>query len=193
MKCKVQDKVVLIDDEDIEIFNQYKWHINDSGYAVWRGNIDGKKKTIRLHRLIAQPPEGLVVDHINRNKLDNRRCNLRCVTQAINMQNTNAVDNAKGYYLSKSKISNIDKWIVDYRGICNTFNTEEEAKTAVEQIKNGTFVKRKHIVHKTCQKCGNDKQWYGGCWVCRHCVLENCRRYYQRKKAKGGNNAKTKG
>ena len=186
MEHIIQDKIVLVDNEDEDLFNQYKWHINDNGYVVWHGKIDGKKQTVRLHRLIAKPKKGLVVDHINRNKLDNRRSNLRCVTQAINCRNRSEVENAKGYYLSKSKISNIGKWVVDLRGICNTFDTEEEAKKAVQQIKEGNFIKRKEIVHKYCQKCGDSKELYGGVWTCRRCALKRMKEYYQRKRRKNG-------
>lgn len=176
----------MIDDEDESVFSQYKWHINDGGYVVWRGVKDGKKRTIRLHRLIAKPKEGLVVDHINRNKLDNRRSNLRCVTVAVNVRNSDKVENAKGYYLSKSKISNVGKWVVDFRGVCNTFETEEEAKEAVNQIKAGRFVKRKDFVHTYCQKCGDKKEYYGSAWVCRRCALNRMKKYYQRKRRKNG-------
>lgn len=184
MECIVQNKIVLIDKEDLEIFNKYKWHISDSGYVVWRGTKDGKKQTIRLHRLIMNPPKELVVDHINRNRLDNRKSNLRCVTQKINAINSNRVENAKGYYLSKSKVSNIGKWVVDYKGIRNTFNTEEEARKAVEGIKKGVFVKRKNIIHAYCQNCGSKKEWYGSAWVCRKCSLKRMKQYYLRKKEK---------
>ncbi len=186
MEHIIQGKKVLIDDIDEHIFRQYKWHINDSGYVVWRGNKDGKKQTVRLHRLIAQPKNGLVVDHINRNKLDNRRSNLRCVTQAVNLKNRDDVENAKGYYHSNSRISNVGKWVVDYHGVCNTFKTEEEAKEAVRQIKEGCFVKRKETVHEFCQKCGDRKELYGGAWVCRRCSLQRMKEYYQRKRRKNG-------
>ena len=182
MDCKVQNKIVNIDEEDLELFRQYKWHISDRGYVVWRGVKDGKKQTIRLHRLIMNPPKGLIVDHINRNKSDNRKSNLRCVTQKINVINSDRVQNAKGYYLSKSKISNTGKWVVDYKGICNTFETEDEAIEAVKKIKKGTFIKRKDIAHEFCTKCGNKKEWYGIAWLCRKCALERMKRYYQRKK-----------
>lgn len=184
MKHIVQGKVVLIDAEDEHIFQQYKWHISDSGYAVWRGNVNGKKETVRLHRLIARPPKGLVVDHINRDKLDNRKRNLRCVSQAVNVRNQERVENAKGYYLSKSEVSNCGKWVVDYRGICNTFDTEAEAKTAVKAIKDGTFVKKKDVIHEWCPRCGDRKQLYGGAWACRRCALQRMQNYYKRKKEK---------
>lgn len=180
------DQYAIVDDEDYPLLSRFKWYVSTNGYAVWRGVKDGRKQTIRLHRLIAQPEKGLVVDHINRNKLDNRRSNLRCVTQAINSRNRDEVENAKGYYLSKSKISNIGKWVVDFRGVCNTFETEEEAKEAVRLIKEGRFVKRKEIVHTYCQKCGDKKECYGSAWVCRRCALKRMKEYYQRKRRKNG-------
>lgn len=47
----------------------------------------GRACCIRLHRLIAQAPKHSVVDHINRNVLDNRRCNLRVCDHATNNRN----------------------------------------------------------------------------------------------------------
>lgn len=188
MEFLVQGQKVLIDPEDEAIFHSYKWHINDSGYAVWRGEINGEKKTIRLHRLITRAPTGLIVDHINRNKLNNRKRNLRCTTQSVNMQNTDRVENAKGYYYSNSECRKNNKWVVDFRGINNTFATEEEAKQAVEDIKNGTFVKHKDLIHEKCLKCGDYKQFYGGAWVCRACSLRRMKEYYKRKKNKEKNN-----
>jgi len=80
-----QNKFALVDDEDFDWLNQWRWWINDNGYAirsVWKG------KKIRMHRLINQTPEGADTDHINRNKIDNRRGNLRTVTRSQNNMNT---------------------------------------------------------------------------------------------------------
>lgn len=190
MEHIVKGRTVLIDDEDEKIFQSYNWHISDSGYCVWRGIKDGRKQTIRLHRLIAKPRNGLVVDHINRNKLDNRRKNLRCVTAAVNLKNTERVENAKGYYYSNSKCRINNKWVVDYAGVDNTFATEEEAKRAVEEIKKGTFVKEKVKKHNICARCGASKGIYGGIWTCRACALRRSKEYYQRKRR--NNYVKTK-
>lgn len=182
MEIYISGKKVLYDKEDDDIVKKYKWHISDTGYAVWRGVIDGEKKTIRLHRLIAKPQGDLVVDHINRNKLDNRRANLRCVTQAENVRNSEQVVNAKGYYYSNSKCRVNNKWVVDYRGYDCTFATEADAKKAVEQIRNGTFIKPKIIRHNICSRCGSRKQFYGKTWVCRSCDSRKHKEYYKRKK-----------
>lgn len=125
MKCKVKDKVVLIDDEDVDIFNKYNWHISDSGYAVWRGLINGKNKTIRLHRLIMHADEDQIIDHINRNKLDNRKSNLRFTTCAENLRNTSQYEKAKCYYYDNTK----QRWTIDAKrfGIKSLYMDSEEA------------------------------------------------------------------
>lgn len=76
-------EVILIDKSDESVARKYTWHIDSKGYA----NGCSNKTHVRLHRLILNPPEGLVVDHINHNKLDNRRANLRVVTNQMNQFN----------------------------------------------------------------------------------------------------------
>lgn len=62
-----------------------KWYISGSGYLC--GRACGTRKMQFLHKLIMPPPPGLYVDHINGNKLDNRRENLRIVTKSQNQMN----------------------------------------------------------------------------------------------------------
>lgn len=82
----------IVDDEDYEELKKYRWH-NVKGYAVTTpkygyGRNGTKTKTIQMHRIVNKTPEGLVTDHKNHNKLDNRKENLRSVTQAENVQNS---------------------------------------------------------------------------------------------------------
>ncbi len=57
-----------------------------------------KGKTILLHRLIMNFPEGLQIDHINRKPLDNRRENLRLATKQFNAMNrTEMISNTSGF------------------------------------------------------------------------------------------------
>lgn len=83
-----QGKFSLVDDSDFDFLNQWKWHYNAQGYAIRRQWFKGgSSKFIRMHRLINETPNDLETDHINRNKLDNRRSNLRSVTKSQNSIN----------------------------------------------------------------------------------------------------------
>jgi len=94
-----QEKYTLVDDDNFEYLNQWKWYFN-VGYAV-----RGYPKRILMHRVILNTPDNMLSDHINRDKLDNRRSNLRIVNQSLNNFNTKVrVDNksgVKGIYWSK--------------------------------------------------------------------------------------------
>lgn len=76
-----QGKKVIVDDIDFEFLNQWKWYLN-KGYAV-----RGYSKRILMHRFIINTPKGMDTDHINGDKLDNRRNNLRVATRSQNMAN----------------------------------------------------------------------------------------------------------
>ena len=94
----------IIDIDDIDKVKLYKWGL--SGDYVFN-KITGTL----LHRFIMNCPEYMVVDHINHNPLDNRKCNLRVCTQDDNMKNQKKrINNTSGYtgvYWHK----NTNKWI----------------------------------------------------------------------------------
>jgi hypothetical protein len=79
--------VILVDGLDYDYLNQWKWCMNRNGYAFRNARVDGRYKKTYMHRLINKTPNGLDTDHINRNKLDNRRANLRSVSRANNNYN----------------------------------------------------------------------------------------------------------
>lgn len=85
----------LVDDVDFAWLNTFNWQINEKGYA--KTDIDGR--TIKMHKLIAQQIPLLgQIDHENRNKLDNRRSNLRIATNTLNRANTDiSKNNTTGY------------------------------------------------------------------------------------------------
>ena len=75
-------KYALVDDEDFVRVSQHKWHCSGWGYPVRRRG-DGKQF---LHRFIMGEPEQ-IVDHINGNKLDCRKSNLRLANYSLNGAN----------------------------------------------------------------------------------------------------------
>lgn len=77
-----QGKFALVDNDDFDELNKYKWHF-DGRYAA-RKPITGK---IYLHKVILRVKSDKEVDHINRNKLDNRKVNLREATHKENNAN----------------------------------------------------------------------------------------------------------
>lgn len=97
-------KPVLVDADDYAWLSKWKWWQTTDGYAYRRhGNARAAKwnwteQHILMHRAIMNPPDGKLIDHINRNKLDNRRRNLRVVDQSVNTHNTDLWStNTSGY------------------------------------------------------------------------------------------------
>lgn len=124
--------LVTIDDESIKKVKSRHWSLTKPGYVV--GNIK-LKKPIYLHRLIfGDVKKGLVIDHINRNPLDNRKENLRAIPHRINLLNTNSKNIYKGCRAKSYsvKVGN------DYLG---SFATEALAVKARDEYKERLLAK----------------------------------------------------
>jgi len=81
-KGQVEQKEVArakIDKEDLDKVKDIKWGLNNYGYVI--------NKKIKLHQLVIGKKEGYIIDHINHNKLDNRKQNLRHCTYSQNGMN----------------------------------------------------------------------------------------------------------
>lgn len=91
--------VSLVDHEDFERLHRYKWHSKkEKGYVYAATNIrvlNGGYIARSLHKMVMNPPKGMVVDHINHDTLDNRRANLRVCTKAENNRNRRSHKNSK--------------------------------------------------------------------------------------------------
>ena len=93
--------VAIVDDEDYEWLNQWKWSCDSRGYAIRYESITkGKQTAILMHRQILNLLKGDIKngDHINGNRLDNRKENLRICSKSENNRNRNiGKDNTSGY------------------------------------------------------------------------------------------------
>lgn len=122
-----QGKFALVDAEDYEWLMGYKWMFNSGGYAI---------RYTPMHRAIIDAPTHLVVDHINGNRLDNRKCNLRICTRAENHRNT------KGHHNRSAKYKGVVRWRnkfkarirINYKLIyLGLFSTQKEAALAYNE------------------------------------------------------------
>ena len=82
--CTMQ---ILLSPEDQHLLAEYRWFVMNHGYVCRYETVGQKRRIVLLHRTVSGEPDGLCVDHINGNKLDNRRENLRACTHAENMRN----------------------------------------------------------------------------------------------------------
>lgn len=81
-------KFALVDEADFADVSRFTWWCSDNGYArraLRKDECGNSDLRISLHRHLMRPEDGLVVDHINSDGLDNRRSNLRVVTQRENV------------------------------------------------------------------------------------------------------------
>lgn len=121
----------LYDRKYHEILSIYRWGIlkkDNKYYAVYRKEIRGNKKAIKfivilMHRLITNAPDGLTVDHIDGNGLNNISSNLRVCSFADNMANKKLYSTNKtgykGVYLCKKS----NKWRAMFRKQGKRYNS----------------------------------------------------------------------
>jgi len=126
-------KVALVDDKDFEYLNQFKWFVSPKGY------VTRTLKGIKMHRVILELTNPKIQgDHINRDKLDNQRNNLRIATNAQNCSNRVFTKNKyKGVCFDKSTNKFIGQITHNGKHYLSRHKTELEAalwynKKAVE-------------------------------------------------------------
>lgn len=95
----LEDGNHFVTDADLfEKIKKYYWRRNERGYIYTTIKVNGKNKSLLLHRLIIEAKENEIIDHIDRNKLNNRLSNLRKVNyQESNRNNVKRKDNTSGY------------------------------------------------------------------------------------------------
>jgi len=80
-----KNKFSIFDEEDLNIISEYSWYCTSGGYAATRSK---DKHLIYMHRLILNPNKNEEIDHINGDRLDNRKINLRICSSSDNSKNT---------------------------------------------------------------------------------------------------------
>jgi len=135
----------MVDEKDFDKLNQFSWYCSSTGYAVRNGrNSEGKRKTIWMHREIVDTPNGMDTDHINRNRLDNRRNNLRIATRSENQWNSNIRRDNKSGLKGVSFKKQSKRWVAQISSFGKVFhigyfNTPKEASKAYNQRSQGLF------------------------------------------------------
>jgi hypothetical protein len=134
-----QGRVAIVDDEDYDLLSRFKWcysvkdKAGNCGYALRRNPETGG--VIYMHRQILNSEQGTITDHINCDRLDNRKENLRQCSQLENSRNrgrnSNNKSGYKGVYLHRPS----NKWaaIIHHNRIgkyLGLFHTKEEAHAA---------------------------------------------------------------
>jgi len=131
IKCKAK-----IDLDSVEKISKFKWCVGVNGYIICRSN----KNIIRLHHLVLQPIDGFVIDHINRDKSDNRIMNLRYATRAENGWNINVGKNNRSGTTGVFWYEKRGKWQVyikvlgkrKHLGYFNDYNDAVDARKQAE-------------------------------------------------------------
>jgi heme oxygenase len=134
----------LVDDEDYEFLNQWKWCVRvqpcGRACAVRAERIKGttnSKRNFQMHRVITNAQKGQIVDHINGNALDNRKENLRFCSKQENSMNRKTQSSSK--FRSKYKGVSWDKarkkfiarvYFNNKAYVAGRFSTEEQAALA---------------------------------------------------------------
>lgn len=116
----------ILDDDDYEELSKYKWQCTKNGYASRDVMVAKQTTRIFMHRVVNKTPQGFDTDHISRDKLDNRKSNLRTVTRSQNMSNSMQKNNTSGYrgvhqdkrtgnWLARAKVSGVYKHLGSFK------------------------------------------------------------------------------
>lgn len=141
-KNKSLNLVALVDDNDFDYLNQWKWFADKYKNGWYAGRQDystGKKKYLKMHRVILGITDSkLLGEHADRNGLNNQRSNLRVATKSQNAINVSSRYNSTSNYLGVCWHKREKKWRAqitkDYKKIqIGSFDNEHEAAIAYNQ------------------------------------------------------------
>jgi hypothetical protein len=102
----------VIDAADAEIVSRYAWcAIEASPGKFYAATNSPEGSTVYLHRFLTKAPAEVEVDHIDRDGLNNRRCNLRNATRSENLANTPRRSNNRSGYKGVCWVARDGKWV----------------------------------------------------------------------------------
>ena len=141
-----QGKYTIVDDADFEWLSSMRWFAYKSTHGLWyvarnnRHANNGEVYMEKMHRLVMglTKGDGKFVDHINGDTLDNRRANLRVVSNIQNMWNKGAQSNNRSGYKGVYRHSQTGKWVAQITHQRKTyslgcFDAPEEAHIAYKE------------------------------------------------------------
>lgn len=142
----------IVDDDDFEYLNQFKWCNNGNGYVTHRfDNGTGRLVKTGMHKIVLERKLGRKLlpteetDHIDNNPLNNTRANLRASTHQENTRNRSKTNSpASSRFKGVSKSKNAKKWSaqikIDQKLIyLGSFNTEDAAARAYDAAARAHF------------------------------------------------------
>ena len=122
-------KTFIFDKFNYDKVSQHIWHISKFGYVISQITLNnGKQERFSMHRLLTECPSDKIVDHINRNKADNRISNLRICSRRENAFNVSTQKRNKlgakgvslthcGTYQAQIQIDGKQKYLGSYKTI----------------------------------------------------------------------------
>lgn len=125
----------LFDLEDLAVIQNHIWYRDKDGYLVSCYYFDGRQRFVRFHRIVMHAQPGQVVDHINKDRADNRKQNLRCCSRSENVRNrglcSTNTSGVTGVFFDKSR----NKWVANIthehkRILLGRFSNKEDAIAA---------------------------------------------------------------
>lgn len=139
-----QGQSAIVDDEDFGFLSQWSWYAHKTNWTFYgsrKFTVLGKPQKAWMHRLIMQTPDGMFVDHIDGNGLNNQRSNLRNVTHQQNMVNRQmwikgTTTGVRGVYFDKRDGAIFSSITVNGKSRhLGRFPTVEAASAAFEQAR----------------------------------------------------------
>lgn len=137
-----RNKFALVDDQDFNWLNEFNWYAHKGKspglWYVSRGVNKPKRTTISMHRLILDVPQGVDIDHIDRNGLNNQRNNLRVATKIQNAGNQRKIVGASSRYKGVTWHKRDNRWQAQLQTkkrmlFLGTFTIEQEAALAYDE------------------------------------------------------------